>query len=166
MYIQITSNKMCLQFQQKIATENRAVNFRTSVLASSVKTPAAFEPWNHASLHQPLSHHDHLWQPDGWCVSELIAQQKLGKHTPIVLNDKPRSVRIKVNDRTFFFFCFFVELIFARRQPSPCEVMNGWLMWQGYGANQFLVTQLVAVTQKAWSVGVCCGAWGREGLWT
>lgn len=48
----------------------------------------------------------------------------------------------------------FDELIFARRWPSPCEVMNGWLMWHGYGANQFLVTRLVALTQKVRRVGV------------
>lgn len=33
--------------------------------------------------------------------------------------------------------------------------MNGWLMWYGYGANQFLVTRLVALTQKVRRVGVC-----------
>lgn len=32
--------------------------------------------------------------------------------------------------------------------------MNGWLMWRGHGANQFVVTLLVAVTLKARRVGV------------
>lgn len=35
--------------------------------------------------------------------------------------------------------------------------MNGWLMWLGYGANQFLVTCLVALTQKVKARGSAPG---------
>lgn len=58
----------------------------------------------------------------------------------------------------------FFPLLMNRFQPSPYEVMNGLLMRHGYGANQFLVTRLVAVTQKARRVGVCVrGVKGRPG---
>lgn len=56
------------------------------------------------------------------------------------------------------------RLIFARRQLLfffRLEVMNGWLMWLGYGANQFAVTRLVALTQKVKARGSVPGRGGE-----
>lgn len=56
-------------------------------------------------------------------------------------------------------------MIFARRKPSPCHMMNRWFMWQGCRANQFLVTCLVALTEEARRMGVHVRAvrWGGHG---
>lgn len=138
-----------------LSAQMNAVIFRTSVLAVTVKTPPAF---SHTTT-PALIHRRPSW-------SSLTAWWSMCKraYSPTIAL-KTASHAARQQDSTInqdvcvlermVFFRWWIDFHQTPALTMWSEVMNGWLTWQGYAANEFLVTQ------KARRVGVCRGE-GRE----
>lgn len=96
-----------------------------------------------------------------WWMCKRAYSPTIALKIGLVRGRDDRNYKMFVSGR---FSLFWWIDFFPGISLSLCEVMNGWLMWRGHGANQFVVTRVVAVTLKARRVGATSEGWtGGQG---